>query len=228
MFIKEDYSYLSAIDKTAIEQGIAALAVYSFRLDRYFTESQMAANRTAAQTLTQEEWIKRCADIARKVGEQNETVLSALENAGLILGQYRPTPNQNHYDLWFWCNCGNEGRKLDYVTLTVNNSLPYEQQQKIVERTKTVLESVNTVGNCAIVQYKAQYDEQKVAEIAEQFAEQSVGKFVKNGFYTGKIVQIDPNEHSGYKYAFKKKNAKTRGIYLDVKDLYVLSLENAA
>lgn len=228
MIIKEDYSYVTGIDKKAIEQGVAVLGVHSIRLDRYITEEQGEQNRKAAKELSPEEWGKSCEQYARKIAAQNEIALSALETAGLILGQYRSAHKYREYwDLWFWCNSDNNGMRLDYVQLTLNDELSLEQQKKIVEQATAILGKVNTPDNRAIIQYEAIYDEEKLTNAAEKFAEENLGKFLKHGFYIGKIKKIDPDFNGGYKYAFMRKNAKKRGYLLSTDSLYAMSLENA-
>lgn len=232
MLVREDRSYLTIIDKKAIEQGVAVLGIHSIRFDRYISDEQklevikMSAQEREAQ-LKSAEWQASCEQKRKELAAQNETALTALETAGLILGQYHHSHKREYFDLWFWCNCDKDGRRLEYLTLSPNWDLTPEQQSKIIEQATAVLEKVNTPDNCAIIQYTAIYDQQKLAEIAEQFAEQNIGKFIKYGFEVGKIVRIDPKLNGGYKYGFKKKRAKTRGYCLSVKAVYELSLENA-
>ncbi len=232
MFVREDKSYLTVVDKKAIEQGVAVLGIHSIRLDRYVSEERKSetAKMSAAELdarLRSAEWQAYCEQVTKKIATQNETVLTALEAAGLILGQYRNIPNQKYFDLWFWCNADKNGRRLDYLTLSPNWDLTPEQQGKIIEQAIAILEKVNTSDNCAIIQYEAIYDEQKLADIAEQFAEQNTGKFIRYGRDVGKIVKLNPELCGGYKYGFKKKKARTRGYRLTAKAVYGLSLENA-
>ena len=235
MLIKEDKSYLTTTDKKAIEQGIAVLAVHSIRLDRHYTEEEKKQNLQQAQKMSSEEYNKMVRATACKLGERHKVALDALEQSGLVLGQYHhPADLNTDYDLWFWCNCRTEyktdddpnGRDLSYVTLSLNSERrTLEQCNTIVETAIEVLKKIEAVNSVAIIQYEAIYYKDKLREAATAFAESCAGKFVNYGFEVGKIVKIDPEYNGGYEYGFKKKHAKTSGYCLSMQELYSISLD---
>lgn len=231
MNIEHDFTYLTAQDRTAIAQGVATLAVHSIRLEQYVSEEDKKANFQKSKTYSTADWIAECAMIKKQLSEQNIAALTALENAGIVLGQYRSDYHDwitQPYDFWFWCRTDNGERMLDYVTLTVNSALNLEQQTDLVERATTVLEGVQANNIRAAIQHKAIYDEKKITEAAENFVDRNMGKFITNGYDDGKLVRIDPALNNDYCYAFMKKNAKTKGIRMDKHDIYALSLLNVA
>lgn len=231
MKIEYKYSYLKTQDYKAIEQGIATLAAYSIRLEQYVTEEEKKANAQKVKTYSTADWIAECAAIKKMLSEQNVFALSALENAGIVLGQYHGNLKDwlhRPYDLWFWCNTVDGEPQLDYVTLTVNKEKTLEQQAELIRRASDILESISTENICAAIQHKAIYDKQRLNEFAERFYEQHKGKYITNGCCYGRIVEIDPKRNSGYRCAFMKKYAKTHGICLSEEEIFALSLLNAA
>jgi hypothetical protein len=222
MRIKEDYSYLSETEKKAIAEGLAKLYIYSIRLDRFFTEEEQAENARQAQALTREQWAQRCDKIAQEIGAQNTEAMTALLKH-FEIGQYSADFSGDG-DFWFWCNCNN-GRKLDYITLTTQGATAEEKNAK-AEKARAVLETVNTKNNIAYLQYATELDQIKLDKIAEEYTEKTAGAFVKYAGMIGKIKRIDESTNNGKKWAFMKKGAKTRGYYLTAWNIYEIKTEN--
>ena len=223
MRIKEDYSYLSENEKKAIAEGIAKLYIYSIRLDRFFTEEEQTENTRQAETLTREQWAQRCDEIAQKIGAQNAEAMTELLKH-FEIGQYSVNFSGDG-DFWFWCNCNNSGRKLDYITLTTQGATIEEKNAK-AEKARAILETVNTKNNIAHLQYASELDQTKLDKIAEEYTEKTAGAFVKYAGMIGKIKRIDESTNNGKKWAFMKKGAKTRGYYLNAWNIYEIKSAN--
>lgn len=223
MRIKEDYSYLSETEKKAIAEGLAKLYIYSIRLDRFFIEEEQAENARQAQTLTREQWAQRCDKIAQEIGAQNTEAMTALLKHFKI-GQYSADFSGGG-DFWFWCNSNNNGRELDYITLTTQGATAEEKKAK-AEKARAILETVNTRNNIAHLQYASELDQTKLDKIAEEYTEKTAGAFVKYAGMIGKIKRIDESTNNGYKWAFMKKGAKTRGYCLTAWNIYEIKNAN--
>lgn len=223
MRIKEDFSYISETEQKAINEELARLYVYSIRLDRFFTEEEQAENTRQAETLTREQWAHRCDEIAREIGAQNTEAMTELLKH-FEIGQYS-ADFAGDGDFWFWCNCNNSGRKLDYITLTTQGATIEEKNAK-AEKARAVLETVNTKNNIAHLQYASEFDNARLEEIAEEYAEKMAGAFVSYAGIIGKIKRIDESINGGRKWAFMKKGAKTRGYYLTAWNIYEIKSAN--
>lgn len=224
MKIKEDYSYINSIDKKAMELKIAQLSAYQIRLDRYFSEEEKQQNREAAESLTSEEWGKRCFNTALNVANQNETVLNALENI-IKIGQYKKDHDED-YDIWFWCNCGynmryhthDNDRCLDYCTLTFREKISLQEQQELFNKIIETIKPIDTKNNVAIIQYSAVYDDEKLKEVAIKFAEENMNKIIVCGGKKGRIFFRNDE------FIFAPLRVKKYWYQLSYKDLFVMSI----
>ena len=223
MRTKEDFSYISETEQKAINEGLARLYVYSIRLDRFFTEEEQAENTRQAEALTREQWARRCDEIAQEIGKQNTEAMTELLKH-FEIGQYSADFSGDG-DFWFWCNCNNSGRKLDYITLTTQGATVEEKNAK-AEKARAVLETVNTKNNIAHLQYASEFDNARLEEIAEEYAGKMAGAFVSYAGMIGKIKRIDESINGGRKWAFMKKGAKKRGHYLSAWNIYEIKSAN--
>lgn len=218
MIIKNDYSYV----KTArVEKGYATQRLYSVHLDRYLTEEQMQENREFAEKVgnTSIEWAARCEKIRKDTAESIKSICDIIVRFFKV-GQY---DHENDYDfhecdLWFWCNGinidGEYQRDYSHISLNVEHDNMTEQRAKEIEhQLRTILTNARFDNVYARFQYESELNTEFVNAKAKELFDEYNGGFVRYGHMNGKLLCVDG------KYAFKKKNAKTKGFWLDAIDV---------
>lgn len=207
MKITEDKSY---INESAINKGWKSLDIYGIRIDRFFTEEEMAQNREKAQNCTSEQWTDNCENIRKILSEKVYKLLCELEKQ-FVIYQFRGEDEQLYksmkWDLFFWCNWKNGERDYSYVTLTFRNNkqnMTVNDRIKLTERLKQFFENYKESGVQAIIQYDDTENSELVNAEAEKLYNSIKDKFVNIGCMTGKFKKLEGV--SGY--AFFKKRAK--------------------
>ncbi len=196
--ISYDESYVSQLDRKAIEKGFAELGVHSLRIIRYYTEEQKQANSALYDRLSKEEWTKNCEDSSREVAAKIEHLVDGIAAQSMIY-QYKDK-SINYRNDWDWFFWGNEER--DYVTLSPNEKRPNHQQLEDVQEALELIQSLPVDGIQVIVQYTTIYDEKRVADAVKRYCYTHQDQFIEWGGMVGKIVLHQEQ------YYFKKKNAK--------------------
>lgn len=203
MKIKEDMSH---VNQSLIDRGLMKIVPYSIRLDRYFTEEEMAANRKSSYSHSVEEWNVKCEDIRKQIAEENHTLMEHLKELCKI-GQYEE--DCNDYDLWFWCNdlyfttSGKQsGRDYSYITLTFKEEDNHEKKIQLLNKIIEFLNSYKGKNIQAIIQYGQIEVTERIEEEAAKIYNECKEKYVSYRGINGKIEKLNGE------YIFKKKYAK--------------------
>jgi len=220
--IKEDKSYLSKLDLLTIEKGIAQLDIHSLRFDRVdFTEEEKEENRRIANIVSQEEWERLCDENKRRTAMKIEPIIESLSNK-FDIHQYKDSSMghyQSDWDLFFWCNNDNKGRDMSYVTLSLNENRIVERRILDVEQVLNYIKEIGFDGVNITIQYTATYNDDKVREIALEYAEKVKNTVVQLMGYSGKIKKVSNDQ-----YGFFKKGAKKRYYQLSNKLLLEMAI----
>lgn len=227
--IREDKSYLSSSDLLAIEKGYAALDIHSLRIDREdFTEEEKAENRKNYDTMTKEEWSKHCSITPHKTALEIKGLIEVLDKNYAIY-QYNKDDKMDYrsnWDLFFWCNGGDDedGRDLSYITLTANSSRTLQERLKGVNDVIETIKEIGYNGLDIAIQYTVKYDNIKITEVAANYFERVKNTFIKCSGYDGKIKDGTIDYEGNKCYRFFKKGARTHYHNLSCKDMLMLSL----
>ena len=166
MTIREDKSYLSSIDIKAIDRGIAELDIHSLKISRRkYTEEEMANNKRVADNSSRESWIIHCNTIKKEVAAKVIPLMEFLSTKFDIY-QYKKEGMihyNSNWDLFFWCNCNEEGRDMSYVTLNPNTNRTLEQRKQDINNTLNYIKEFGFEGLDIVIQYKAHYDDEKLS-----------------------------------------------------------------
>lgn len=198
------------IDEKAINKGWKSLDIHSIRIDRYFTEEEMAQNREKAQNCTGDQWSAHCENVRKSLSKKVYKLLCELEKQ-FVIYQFRGEDNQLYksmkWDLFFWCNWKNNERDYSYVTLTLRNNkqnMTIDERMVLTEKLRAFFENYNETGIQAIIQYDDTENSEVVNREASELFERIKDKFIDLGFMTGKFKKLDGMDG----YAFFKKRAK--------------------
>ena len=206
MYITED---ASCVDKFLVERGFATIKPFSVNLDRYYTDTEMAENRRCAESLSPEEWEKRCDSERERIGANIQGVCNMLSEK-YILGQYRRNFSKE-YDLWFWCNVLYDstgrriiGRDMSYVQLTLNKDMETEKKEKMWDELRSILAPYEARNVQAIFKVVSRNNETALAVYADRIYRENEGKFLHFHGAEGKLFRYDEG-HYAFRYRGKKK-----------------------
>lgn len=205
--IKENKSYLSALDLAAIDNGVAELGIHSLQITNFYTNEQKADNSRLFETLTTEQWYKRCKQVKHNIAQKVEKLINELNNSFMIY-QYKNKDidyRNDNWDLFFWCNSGD----MSYVRLNPNTKSTNEEQKETIDAALHLLKGIEVDGIEVTIQYTTIYNEEKVKEVVVGYCEKVEDKFIEYGGYIGKIVKTEKG------YLFRKKGAKKQQYYIN-------------
>lgn len=221
IIVKDDKKYLSELDVLAIEKGIATLDIHSIRIDRYYTEEQKQENLLQSKSMTREEWSAHCNSVRDIVGCKVEQILTVLDS-NLKIYQYKDETisyRDNEWDLFFWCNWTDSKRDLSYVTLSFNDKKTAEDRQTVLQTTLSLINEIELDGIIVYIQYKANYNKDKVEQIKKDFITNITDEFVNFQGMEGRFKLLGDNKNP--EIAFFKK--RVRNTYYKVDDKYILA-----
>lgn len=221
--ILEDRSYLSERDNLFIQKNLAKLSIHSIHIERHWTKKEMDENRNEANNLSKEAWSKRCKESKNYTISLIEKVMDKLsENFKIYQYKDKSINFTDDYDLFFWCNCGD----LSYITLNPNTKRNLDSQLSII---KEVINLINTMELDIIeklelrIQYKANYNESLIENIAEYYFNKIKDDFIEFNGYIGRVKK-ENNVEDDIKYRFFKKGARKKYYPVSNAELCYLSL----
>jgi len=198
--VKEDKSYMSKLDLTAIDNGFAEMGIHSLKITNFYTDEQKQANSKIFDTLTREQWNERCDQIKQIIGDKVEKIVDTIHEKFMIY-QYKNKDinfGKDDWDLFFWHNTGD----MSYVTLNPNTKRSNSQQLIDIENVLSLLKEMNVEGIQVTIQYTTIYNDEKVQNAAIEYCNKVKDTFINYGGYIGKIVEFNG------RYVFRKKGAK--------------------
>lgn len=224
MIFKDDISYIQS-SMPLVERGLLRVAPYQIRIDRYFTEEEMAENRRIAATYDRPDgsrdnagWSAHCEETRQRIAAEVESLMTYLENH-FTFGQYK-VPYPDDYDFWFWCNDlynttnkQQSGRDMSYITLSLDKENDVDKNEAIFNKVKRLIENYPAKNIQAHFQYTTVKNNAAIEAEAERIFSLCDGKFINYGRVVGKLGKKDG------RYIFKKKNAKKYFYYIDAMDI---------
>ncbi len=193
MLLHENKSYL---DNQSIQAGLATEKLNHIIVDRYFTEEEKAANLKFHETASREEYNKKIADWKSKDEYANTLIMEKLRD---VLG------DRVHN----FCLIPSE-----FGHLRIDN---YKATEAEISKVLEVLKGIDIPNRWAVVNYSTQYDDAACKEKAREIYQKNDGKFVTYGGYTGRLKY---NESGNY-YYFMKKGARSKGYYINEKQICI-------
>jgi RNase H-fold protein (predicted Holliday junction resolvase) len=220
--IREDKSYLSGIDLLSIDKGVAVLGIHSIRIDVELTGEQKQENRRLFETLTPEDWSKRCDSLKVEKGDKVEKVIDVIA-ANFMIYQYKDEEKKisysmDNWDLFFWCN----GADMSYVTLNPNKARSNEQQIADINKVLDLIKTIECDGIGVAIQYTVQYDLEKVNVIRDEQYQKLGNKLIEFQGYTGRIKEVGKTAEGKVVFGFFKKGASKK--YQQVSDSTFLQM----
>ena len=225
--IREDKHYLSNDNIIAIERGFAKLDIHSIRISREnFTEEEKAENSRIYNTLTREEWSKRCEDTASMTASKIEPLVESLSKKFNIY-QYKndDMDYRSKWDLFFWCNGDNRGRDFSYVTLSTNDTKKLEERLLDIEHVLNYIKEIGFAGLDIAIQYSIKYDDEKLKEMASDYFEKIKNTVIEYSGYMGKIKDMGIDYMGNKCYGFFKKGARSKYYKVSNGDMAIMSIQ---
>lgn len=221
MRFHDDMTY---IKQELVDRGLMRIAPYQIRLDRFFTEEEMAANKAYAESHNNAEWSVRCDEMQKRIATENLALMEFLEKY-FTFGQYKEPYNyrdKKDYTFWFWCNDlynttngRKTGRDYSYITLSLEKKEDVEENKRVFAKLKELLANYPAKNIQAIFQYSQVEVTDKVKDEAERIFNLCEGKFINYGHLTGRLERYKGG------YIFKKKNAKKYAYRITPMDICV-------
>lgn len=233
MYIKHDYSYITASSEKLAQHGFGKQTVFSLTLGRYFSEAERQENSRIANSCTREEWSARCDALSKSLDKPLTEIMKALCEKYDIHQTSPETDTLKHYrsewDLFFWSNRGWNGQDhMDTVQLTFNDERPIEYRAKVLETLLPMLEEMEYKNIGCRIQYCIILDDKKIFETASTvYNEALVGKFLRYNGLEGKIKIVGKDRVSGENcYGFFRKGAKTKYYPISSAEIVLMGLED--
>jgi hypothetical protein len=205
MNIKDDYYYISELDKKLIEKGLASLDVYSVHLEGYYSEEVNTKIKNIVEMLNEKFLIYQY--------EKKED--------GSYICKY-----SDNWDLFFWHN-GNLQYPFTDTRFNFNNAhRSYEERKHNLEQLIEILKDYQEEAVTVKIQYTTSYHEKEIEQIADSIYQNFKDTFIYFMGYEGKIKPV-PNYKDGYygsncKYGFFKKGSKRK--YYQITNMDILKL----
>ena len=232
MYIKHDYSYITASSEKLAQHGYGKQTVFSLTLGRYFTEAERQENSRIANSCTREEWSARCDALSKSLDKPLTEIMKVLCQKYDIHQTSPETDTIKHYrsewDLFFWSNRGWNGQDhMDTVQLTFNDERPIEYRAKVLETLLPMLEEMEYKNIGCRIQYCIILDDKKIFETASTvYNEALAGKFLRYNGLEGKIKIVGNDRVSGENcYGFFRKGAKTKYYPISSAEIVLMGLE---
>ena len=233
MYIKHDYSYITASSEKLAQHGLGKQTVFSLTLGRYFTEAERQENSRIANSCTREEWSARCDALSKSLDKPLTEIMKVLCQKYDIHQTSPETDTIKHYrsewDLFFWSNRGWNGQDhMDTVQLTFNDERPIEYRAKVLETLLPMLEKMEYKNIGCRIQYCIILDDKKIFETANTvYNEALAGKFLRYNRLEGKIKIVGKDRVSGENcYGFFRKGAKTKYYPISSAEIVLMGLED--
>lgn len=233
MYIKHDYSYITASSEKLAQHGFGKQTVFSLTLGRYFSEAERQENSRIANSCTREEWSARCDALSKSLDKPLTEIMKVLCQKYDIHQTSPETDTIKHYrsewDLFFWSNRGWNGQDhMDTVQLTFNDERPIEYRAKVLETLLPILEEMEYKNIGCRIQYCIILDDKKIFETAESvYNEALAGKFLRYNGLEGKIKIVGKDRVSGENcYGFFRKGAKTKYYPISSAEIVLMGLED--
>ena len=233
MYIKHDYSYITASSEKLAQHGFGKQTVFSLTLGRYFSEAERQENSRIANSCTREEWSARCDALSKSLDKPLTEIMKALCEKYDIHQTSPETDTLKHYrsewDLFFWSNRGWNGQDhMDTVQLTFNDERPIEYRAKVLETLLPMLEEMEYKNIGCRIQYCIILDDKKIFETASTvYNEALAGKFLRYNGLEGKIKIVGKDRVSGENcYGFFRKGAKTKHYPISSAEIVLMGLED--
>ena len=233
MYIKHDYSYITASSEKLAQHGLGKQTVFSLTLGRYFTEAERQENSRIANSCTREEWSARCDALSKSLDKPLTEIMKVLCEKYDIHQTSPETDTIKHYrsewDLFFWSNRGWNGQDhMDTVQLTFNDERPIEYRAKVLETLLPMLEKMEYKNIGCRIQYCIILDDKKIFETANTvYNEALAGKFLRYNRLEGKIKIVGKDRVSGENcYGFFRKGAKTKYYPISSAEIVLMGLED--
>lgn len=233
MYIKHDYSYITASSEKLAQHGFGKQTVFSLTLGRYFSEAERQENSRIANSCTREEWSARCDALSKSLDKPLTEIMKVLCQKYDIHQTSPETDTIKHYrsewDLFFWSNRGWNGQDhMDTVQLTFNDERPIEYRAKVLETLLPMFEKMEYKNIGCRIQYCIILDDKKIFETAESvYNEALAGKFLRYNGLEGKIKIVGKDRVSGENcYGFFRKGAKTKYYPISSAEIILMGLED--
>lgn len=233
MYIKHDYSYITASSEKLAQHGFGKQTVFSLTLGRYFSEAERQENSRIANSCTREEWSARCDALSKSLDKPLTEIMKVLCQKYDIHQTSPETDTIKHYrsewDLFFWSNRGWNGQDhMDTVQLTFNDERPIEYRAKVLETLLPMFEKMEYKNIGCRIQYCIILDDKKIFETAESvYNEALAGKFLRYNGLEGKIKIVGKDRVSGENcYGFFRKGAKTKYYPISSAEIVLMGLED--
>lgn len=233
MYIKHDYSYITASSEKLVQHGFGKQTVFSLTLGRYFSEAERQENSRIANSCTREEWSARCDALSKSLDKPLTEIMKVLCQKYDIHQTSPETDTIKHYrsewDLFFWSNRGWNGQDhMDTVQLTFNDERPIEYRAKVLETLLPMFEKMEYKNIGCRIQYCIILDDKKIFETAESvYNEALAGKFLRYNGLEGKIKIVGKDRVSGENcYGFFRKGAKTKYYPISSAEIVLMGLED--
>ena len=233
MYIKHDYSYITASSEKLAQHGFGKQTVFSLTLGRYFSEAERQENSRIANSCTREEWSARCDALSKSLDKPLTEIMKVLCQKYDIHQTSPETDTIKHYrsewDLFFWSNRGWNGQDhMDTVQLTFNDERPIEYRAKVLETLLPMLEEMEYKNIGCRIQYCIILDDKKIFETASTvYNEALAGKFLRYNGLEGKIKIVGKDRVSGENcYGFFRKGAKTKYYPISSAEIVLMGVED--
>lgn len=215
---------MTHIRQELVDRGLMRVVPFQIRLDRFFTEEEMAANKAYAESHSNAEWSVRCDETRQRIANENLALMEFLEKH-FTFGQYKEPysyKDRKDYTFWFWCNDlynttngRMSGRDYSYITLSLEKEGDVEENKCIFAKLKELLANYPAKNIQAIFQYSQVEATDAVKEEAERIFKACEGKFINYGRLIGRLERYEGG------YIFKKKNAKKYAYRITPMDICV-------
>ena len=222
MYIKKDFSYISANETMLMDKGYGKMSVHSIHFDRHYSEEQKEKNREIAESMTREEWSKHCDEIAEGFAKPLNEILEKFLSKYSIYQASENVSYDSDWDLFFWSDRGWNGKDfMTHFKLNFNKERSPEQNMILLDEIISLVETMEYENIGCRIQYDAVIDNERVETEAKTICERLVGKFIDYHGMTGKIKVV--REENGIKeYGFFKKNARNK--YYSISNVDILAM----
>ena len=228
MLINHDYSYINNRDQKLVDAGYGKIVPDYVWFDRYFTEEQREENRELAESLSKEEWDKRCVEYEAALFSTLEHIKEVFNGKFDIHQISEETNTIEHYkgdwDLYFWSNRGwNGSQQMTRFSLSFNDRRSPESRVNTLNEVIAILEGIDCDDVAARIQYGVHMNDVAIEAAAAEIYKDIEGKFINYYGATGKIKII--SECEGLRmYGFFKKGAKSKYQKVLPKDILLMNV----
>lgn len=207
---------LSASDteKMMIAKGYALMSPTGFIFERLFSETEKEENVKVAQSVSPEEWEKRCEE----VGIYFSNLLTEVRD--IFAGKYdihqinEENSSRSHYasdwDLFYASNKITPTNHISTFSLSLNSKRDAERNFKLTNELTELIKSLPYENLCCYVLYEAILDEEKIKAEMERIESTRLNEPAtycsRKGHirYLGKSVHTQENLYGFYPHRCKK------------------------